>query len=113
MVMERSANFSDEVTEGRTSCFAEKERHCRHSATWLRYGDHIIHLCYIKSGPQELSCFVRFWGPSIKYVTLEGVREGVTVCDRGRGQRACDVTLLIFLSYILNPKLKVMLNFLF
>ena len=26
-------------------------------------------------------------GPSIKYVTLEGegVREGVTVCDRGRG----------------------------
>ena len=32
-------------------------------------------------------------GPSIKYVTLEGegVREGVTVCDRGRGPRACDV----------------------
>jgi len=28
------------------------------------------------------------WGPSIKYVTLEGegVRESVTVCDRGRGQ---------------------------
>ena len=26
-------------------------------------------------------------GPSIKYVTFEGegVREGVTVCDRGRG----------------------------
>jgi len=28
-------------------------------------------------------------GPSIKYVTLEGegVREGVTVCDSGRGPR--------------------------
>ena len=27
-------------------------------------------------------------GPSIKYVTLEGegVREGVTFCDRGRGK---------------------------
>ena len=25
------------------------------------------------------------WGPSIKYVTLEGVREGVTVCDRREG----------------------------
>src|SRR6218665_3277316 len=36
------------------------------------------------------------WGPSIKYVTLEGggVREGVTVCDRGRGSRAFDVTLI-------------------
>src|SRR6218665_4048968 len=35
-------------------------------------------------------------GPSIKYVTLEGegVRKGVTVCDRGGGPRACDVTLL-------------------
>ena len=33
---------------------------------------------------------------SIKYVTLEGegVREGVTVCDRGRGSRACDITLI-------------------
>ena len=29
-------------------------------------------------------------GPSIKYVTLEGeeVREGVTVCDRGRGVKS-------------------------
>ena len=26
--------------------------------------------------------------------------EKVTVCDRGRGSRACDVTLIIFLSYI-------------
>ena len=35
-------------------------------------------------------------GPSIKYVTLEGegVREGVTVCDRGGGSRACDITLI-------------------
>ena len=24
----------------------------------------------------------------------EGVRESVTVCDRGRGSRACDVTLI-------------------
>ena len=31
-----------------------------------------------------------FTGPSIKYVTLvgEGVREGVTVCDRGRGAKS-------------------------
>ena len=37
-------------------------------------------------------------GPSIKYVTLEGegVREGVTVCDRGMGSRACHVTLIHF-----------------
>jgi len=29
-------------------------------------------------------------GPSIKYVTLEGegVQEGVTVCDRGRGAKS-------------------------
>ena len=33
-------------------------------------------------------------GPSIKNVTLEGeVVRGVTVCDRGGGSRACDVTL--------------------
>ena len=32
----------------------------------------------------------------LKHVTLEGegVRESVTVCDRGRGSRACDVTLI-------------------
>jgi len=43
-------------------------------------------------------------GPSIKYVTLEGrggVREGVTVCDRGRGSRACEVTLIqIFIIHM-------------
>ena len=43
-------------------------------------------------------------GPSIKYVTLEGegVREGVTVCDRGRGEsRACHVTLIqIFIIHM-------------
>jgi len=39
-------------------------------------------------------------GPSIKYVTLEGVRESVTVCDRGGGSSARDVTLIIFLPYI-------------
>src|SRR6218665_1152748 len=35
-------------------------------------------------------------GPSIKYVTLEGegVREGVSVCDRGGVSRACEVTLI-------------------
>ena len=40
-------------------------------------------------------------GPSIKYVTLEGegVREGVTVCDRG-GQEYVTSRLYIFLSYI-------------
>ena len=42
-------------------------------------------------------------GPFIKYVTLEGegVREGVTVCDRGEGSRACDVTLIqIFIIHM-------------
>ena len=43
-------------------------------------------------------------GPSIKYVTLEGgegVRESVTVCDRGGGSRACDVTLIhIFIIHM-------------
>ena len=42
-------------------------------------------------------------GPSIKYVTLEeeGVRVGVTVCDRGRGGQA-NVTsrLYIFIIHI-------------
>src|SRR6218665_2271141 len=32
----------------------------------------------------------------------EGVREGVTVCDRGRGSRACDVTLIKF--FIIHMK---------
>ena len=53
-------------------------------------------------------------GPSIKYVTLEGrgVRESVTVCDTGRGSRACDVTLInFFLSYIWNINLKWFLTF--
>jgi len=41
-------------------------------------------------------------GASIKYVTIEGegVREGVTVCDRGRGPRACDVRHTLENSYI-------------
>jgi len=47
--------------------------------------------------------FIIVQGPSRKYVTLEGgkgVREGVTVCDRGRGPRACDVTLFkLFHTY--------------
>src|SRR6218665_2897257 len=38
------------------------------------------------------------WGPSIKYSRSkgEGVREGVTVCHRREGSRACDVTLKKF-----------------
>ena len=32
----------------------------------------------------------------------KGVREGVTVCDRGRGSRACDVTLINF--FIIHMK---------
>ena len=39
------------------------------------------------------------YGPSIKYVTLEGaegVREGVTVCDRGGGQEHVTSCLYIF-----------------
>ena len=52
-------------------------------------------------------------GPSIKYVTLEGVREGVTVCDRGEGgQEHVTSRLYKFLSYIGNMKFKVMFNFL-
>ena len=42
-------------------------------------------------------------GPSIKYVTLEeeGVREGVTVCDRGEGdQKHVTSRLYKLLSYI-------------
>ena len=35
-------------------------------------------------------------GPSIKYVTLEWVREGVTVCDRGRDQEHVTSHLYIF-----------------
>jgi len=27
-------------------------------------------------------------GPSMKYITLEGVREVVTVCDRGGGSKS-------------------------
>ena len=43
----------------------------------------------------------------MKYVTLEGegVREGVTVCDRGGGSRACDVTLINFI--IIHMKLEI------
>src|SRR6218665_2365736 len=43
---------------------------------------HLLCLCLIVCIHQG-SFFSR--GPSIKYVTLEGVREGVTVCDRGEG----------------------------
>ena len=32
----------------------------------------------------------------VRHARGGGVREGVTVCDRGRGSRACDVTLLNF-----------------
>ena len=41
-------------------------------------------------------------GTSIKYVTLEGkgVREGVTVCDRGRGQDHVTSGFYKFLLYI-------------
>ena len=56
-------------------------------------------------------------GLSIKYVTLEGVREGVTICDRateGGGSRACEVTLFkLFHTYkTVNLKLNVMFSFL-
>jgi len=55
----------------------------------LQYGDSVInkdtiqHNSVIEMVPENTTV-----GPSIKYVTLEGgegVREGVTVCDRGRG----------------------------
>jgi len=48
-------------------------------------------------------------GPSIKYVMLKGVREGVTVCDRGREvQNHVTSHFSNFFSYIWNLKLKVM-----
>jgi len=49
-----------------------------------------------KSGPS--------WGrPQITSRSRwEGVRESVTVCDRGRGSRACDVTLIKF--FIIHMK---------
>ena len=49
-------------------------------------------------------------GPSIKYVTLEGevVREGVTVCDRERGPRACEVILF---NFFIDMKLKLKVMF--
>ena len=51
--------------------------------------------------------------PSIKYVTLEeegGVREGVTVCDRGVQEHVTSCFKQI--AYIWNLKLKVMFSFL-
>ena len=48
----------------------------------------------------------------VRHARGEGVQEDVTVCDRGRGSSACDVTLILFLSCILNMKFKVMFNFL-
>ena len=46
----------------------------------------------------------------VRHALGEGVREGVTVCDRGRGLRACDVMLINFLkSYM---KFKVIFTFL-
>ena len=55
-----------------------------------------------KDFPKTFTPISLYTGPSIKYVTLEGVREGVTLCDRGRGSRACDVTLII--SFITHMK---------
>jgi len=52
---------------------------------------------------RNILCNWIIWGPSIKYVTLEGegVRESLAVCDRGRGSRACDVTLIqIFIIHL-------------
>ena len=53
----------------------------RYINTWIQYNT----LHWLVS---SLTMKVRE-GPSIKYVTLddEGVREGVTVCDKGRGSR--------------------------
>ena len=38
-------------------------------------------------GHRPSLCFLFTWGPSMKYITLQGdgVTESVTVCDRGRG----------------------------
>jgi len=37
----------------------------------------------------------------------DGVGEGVTVCDRGRGSRACDVTLIHFFIIHVHIKHKI------
>src|SRR6218665_4156679 len=45
----------------------------------------------------------------VRHTRGEGVRVGVTVCDRGEGGQAHVTSrLYIFLSYILNMKFKVM-----
>src|SRR6218665_1803206 len=49
----------------------------------------------------------------VRHARGGGVREGVTVCDRGRGSRACDVTLIqIFIIHMKHEimKFKVMFN---
>ena len=73
MAREQLENFSDEITEGRSSVRVDEER--------------------VERGG---------WGP---YVTVEGegVREGVIVCDRGKGRvKRIDVTLINF--FIIHMK---------
>ena len=46
------------------------------------------------------------WYESIKYITLEGVREGATVCDRGKG-----VQVQVFEYNFKKNALKALYNF--
>ena len=41
----------------------------------------------------------------VRHARGEGVREDVTVCDRGKGPRACDVTLLNFFILHIKPEI--------
>src|SRR6218665_2587138 len=64
-----------------------KQRSFSSFSLYLSYGFFIIQLVF------KLCCFhkcIMVKGLFIKYVTLEGegVREGVTVCDRGRGVKS-------------------------
>jgi len=71
-----------------------------------------LHIFYHKLRSLDSTAWLGSRDHNIKYVTLErgGVREGVTVCERRRGPRACDVTLLKFLWNIWNLILKVMFS---
>src|SRR6218665_618820 len=49
---------------------------------------------------------------NVRHARGEGAREGVTVCDRGKGSRACDVTLIQIFIIHMKHEFKVMFNFL-
>jgi len=46
----------------------------------------------------NINCVLGLYGAVhiVRHARGKGVRGGVTVCDRGRGSEACDVTLINF-----------------